>query len=71
VITGDNAADAALAARQEVLRWAAKQVGDALPDYDAQFRQYRVRIDANLKDQGREALIELAKRSRASFGKAG
>ena len=39
--------------------------------YDAQFRQYRVRIDANLKDQGREAMIELAKRARASFGKAG
>lgn len=39
--------------------------------YDAQFRQYRVRIDANLKDQGREAMIELAKRARASFGKSG
>lgn len=38
---------------------------------DAQFRQYRVRIGANLKDQGREAMIELAKRARASLGKAG
>jgi hypothetical protein len=39
--------------------------------YDAQFRQYRVRIDANLKDQGKEAMVELAKRARASFGRAG
>ena len=47
------------------------EAGLAKLAYDAQFRQYRVRIDANLKDQGRDAMIELAKRARASFGKAG
>ncbi len=40
VVTGDNAADAALAARREVLRWAAKQVGDALPDCAADGKSF-------------------------------
>lgn len=39
--------------------------------YDAQFRQYRVRLDASLKQQGRDALISLAQKARASFGKGG
>jgi hypothetical protein len=32
VISGESAANAARAARREVLKWAAKQVGDALPE---------------------------------------
>ena len=37
--------------------------------YDTQFRQYRVRIDAALKEPARVALVSLAKQAKASFGK--
>lgn len=39
--------------------------------YDAQFRQYRLKVDASLKEQGLAALIDLARRAHASFGRAG
>lgn len=38
--------------------------------YDAQFRQYRLKVDASLKEQGLAALIDLARRAHASFGRA-
>jgi hypothetical protein len=39
--------------------------------YDAQFRQYRVRLDAALKDAGRQALATVAQKARSSFARAG
>lgn len=39
--------------------------------YDAQFNQYRVRVDASLKETAKAALVALAQKSRASFGKGG
>ena len=38
--------------------------------YDAQFRQYRLRIDGALSDKQRSALLDVAKTARDQFGKA-
>lgn len=38
--------------------------------YDAQFNQYRVRVDASLKEPAKAALVALAQKARASFSKA-
>ena len=37
--------------------------------YDAQFNQYRVRVDASLKEPAKAALVALAQKARASFSK--
>jgi hypothetical protein len=39
--------------------------------YDAQFSLYRVKVDVSLKEPACNALIALAQKSRASFGKGG
>jgi predicted transport protein len=55
--------------RSEEVDAALDEAGLVKLAYDAQFRQYRVRIDASLKDQGRDVLIDMAQHARASFGK--
>ena len=43
-----------------------EEAGLAMLTYDAQFRNYRVRVDSPLKEESRAALEELARRARAT-----
>jgi hypothetical protein len=47
-----------------------EESGVELLAYDAQFRQYRVRINPTLDDKQRQTLSALAHQARAGFGKA-